>query len=141
MEYGWLMAFIVLIVIEVFTVGLTTIWFALGSLVAYFAHLLGAGTWVQMVLFIIISVVSMILIRPIAIRTLKNKNVKTNVDAIAGKKVKVLKTINNIEAAGEVLIDGIEWTARTEDDTVIEKDEIVEVVRIEGVKAIVKKVE
>lgn len=141
MEAGWLIAFIFFIVFEVITAGLTTVWFAMGSLVAYIAYLLSANIWVQLVIFVVVSALSMILIRPIAIKSLKNRTFKTKIDAMAGKKARVLKTINNIEAEGEVWIEGLEWTARSEDNSVIEKDEIVEIVRIEGVKAIVKRVD
>lgn len=140
MEYGWLIAFLLLVFVELASMGLTTIWFALGALAAYLAQLLNAPVAIQMALFVIVSIVTMIFVRPFAAKFINKNPAKTNVEAIAGKRAKVLVTINNIEGVGTVSIDGLEWTARTEDNTVIEQDEIVEVVRIEGVKAIVKKI-
>ena len=78
--------------------------------------------------------------RPIAVKYINNKAEKTNVDSLIGKKAKVLEDIDNLNAKGQVSIDGMEWTARSEDRSEIKKDALVEVVAIEGVKAIVKQV-
>ena len=78
--------------------------------------------------------------RPIAVKYINNKAEKTNVDSLIGKKARVLEDIDNLNAKGQVYIDGMEWTARSEDGSEIKKDALVEVVAIEGVKAIVKQV-
>jgi membrane protein implicated in regulation of membrane protease activity len=137
-QFTWLIAFIAFLGVELITIGLASIWFAFGALVALIACMLGANTWVQLILFVVVSAASMLLVRPFALRFVNKDVEKTNVEAVAGKTGKVTETINNIEGTGTVFIDGLEWTARTEDDSVtIEKDTIVKVVRIEGVKAIV----
>lgn len=91
-------------------------------------------------MFIIVTVVVLIFLRPIAVKYINNKAEKTNVDSLIGKKAKVLEDIDNLNAKGQVSIDGMEWTARSEDGSEIKKDALVEVVAIEGVKAIVKQV-
>ncbi|MCR5837552.1 MAG: NfeD family protein [Lachnospiraceae bacterium] len=137
-QFTWLIAFIAFLGVELITIGLASIWFALGSLVALAACMLGANMWVQLILFVVVSAASMLLVRPFALRFVNKDVEKTNVEAVTGKTGKVTETINNIEGTGTVFIDGLEWTARTEDDSeTIEKDTIVRVVRIEGVKAIV----
>ena len=93
---------------------------------------------IQSIVFIIVTVVVLIFLRPIAVKYINNKAEKTNVDSLIGKKAKVLEDIDNLNAKGQVSIDGMEWTARSEDGSEIKKDALVEVVAIEGVKAIVK---
>lgn len=95
---------------------------------------------IQSIVFIIVTVVVLIFLRPIAVKYINNKAEKTNVDSLIGKKAKVLEDIDNLNAKGQVSIDGMEWTARSEDGSEIKKDALVEVVAIEGVKAIVKQV-
>lgn len=138
-SWGWLIAFIAFIGIELITMGLTSIWFALGALVAFIAALLAAPVAVQFVLFVVVSVVVLTFVRPFAVKYVNNNTEKTNVESMAGKTGKVIVQINNIEGTGEVLIDGLEWTARTEDDSILNVGDLVTVTRIEGVKAIVKK--
>lgn len=140
MDYiSWLIAFIAFIGVELVTMGLTSIWFGLGALVALIAALLGASTLIQFVLFVIVSTVVMVFVRPFALKYVNKNTEKTNVEAMAGKTGKVTVQVNNIEGTGEVIVDGLEWTARTEDDTILNVGDLVTIVRIEGVKAIVKK--
>ena len=139
MEYGWLIAFFVFMAAELATVGLVSIWFAVGSLVAYVANLLGAGGYLQFGIFMLTSIAIMLLARPFAKEVIDKHKTQTNVDSLPGKKVKVTEEIDNIESKGSVIIDGVEWTARSIDDSVIRKDELVTIDHIEGVKAIVKK--
>ncbi|MBE5959498.1 MAG: NfeD family protein [Lachnospiraceae bacterium] len=137
--FTWLIAFIAFLGVELITIGLASIWFAVGSLCALLALALGANMWVQLGVFFVVSVACMILVRPFAMKYVNKDVEKTNVEAVTGKTGKVVEPINNIEGKGTVLIDGLEWTARTEDeDVTIEADQLVKVVRVEGVKAIVK---
>lgn len=136
----WLILFVVLIVIEALTVGLTTIWFAIGSLVAALLAWLGFGMPIQVIAFIIISVILFVITRPIAMRYFNQNREKTNVESLVGQSALVLETIDNIHGTGKVEVNGLEWTARTPDeDVLIQKDDIVTILRIEGVKLIVEK--
>ena len=138
----WLAVAIVLLVVEIITLGLTTIWFAGGALVACVAAALQADFLVQMILFLVVSVVMLFFTRPVAMRYMNKNRTKTNSESLVGKEAVVLQEINNLKAAGQVQVNGIEWTARADDmEDVIEKGAIVCIKKIEGVKLIVKRKE
>ncbi len=138
----WLAIVIVLLVIEIATLGLTTIWFAGGALVACIAALLHANIWVQIVLFLVVSVLLLFFTRPLAVRYMNKDRTKTNVDSMVGKEAVVTEAIDNLKAQGVVQVNGLEWTARSEESQeVIPKGAIVEVGRVDGVKLIVRKKE
>ena len=138
----WLAVAIVLLVVEIITLGLTTIWFAGGALVACVAAALQADFLVQMMLFLVVSVVMLFFTRPVAMRYMNKNRTKTNSESLVGKEAVVLQEINNLKAAGQVQVNGIEWTARADDmEDVIEKGAVVCIKKIEGVKLIVKRKE
>ena len=138
----WLAVAIVLLVVEIITLGLTTIWFAGGALVACVAAALQADFLVQMMLFLVVSVVMLFFTRPVAMRYMNKNRTKTNSESLVGKEAVVLQEINNLKASGQVQLNGIEWTARAENmEDVIEKGAIVCIKKIEGVKLIVKRKE
>ncbi len=134
----WLGLMIVLLAIEVTTLGLTTLWFAGGSLVAFLAALLHAPVILQVLLFLSVSIVLLFFTRPFAVRYLNKSREKTNVETIIGKEAVVTQEINNLQAKGQVVVGGMEWTARTStNNEVIEKDTIVVIQKVDGVKLIV----
>lgn len=138
----WLAVAIVLLVVEIITLGLTTIWFAGGALVACIAAALQADFLVQVILFLVVSVVLLFFTRPVAVRYMNKNRTKTNAESLMGKEAVVLQEINNLKASGQVQLNGIEWTARAENmEDVIEKGAIVYVKKIEGVKLIVTRKE
>lgn len=134
----WLIIVAVMIVIEIITLGLTTIWFGVGAIGAAIVAWLGYGVWVQIIVFAVLSVVAMAIVRPFAVRYLNKDKEKTNVDDVIGKTAVVTKEINNELATGEVQLNGMSWTARSEDGRIIPEKERVEVVSVQGVKLIVK---
>lgn len=137
--YYWLMLFIVLIAVEIITMGLTTIWFAGGSLIAFFAAIAGINGYVQVILFLVISLMLLIFTRPLVKKQLVTKKEKTNAESLIGKEAVVVEPINNLDNTGKVRIGDIEWTARTVENHIrIENDAIVKILRIEGVKMIVE---
>ena len=123
---------------ELILPGLTTIWFALGSLVMIPLSLLPIPFVIQIVIFLVISVVLLIFTRPFAVKKLKANREKTNVDALIGKKALVVKDISEFEK-GEVKIDGIVWTARSDDAVSIKAGEECFLLRVEGATAVVGK--
>lgn len=142
MEYigwAWLIIIAACVVIEASTLGLTTIWFAIGALVAWFVHLIRLSLQVQIMVFVIVSIACLILTRPIAVKKLKIGKNKTNLDSLIGETAKVENTINNFNNEGYAKIRGQIWSARSIDDEIIEKDELVVVKEIKGVKLIVKR--
>lgn len=139
MEIIWLALTAVLLIIEIVTLGLTTIWFAAGALFAFFAALLGMNQGIQIGVFVVISVVLLFFTRPLAVKYLNTKTIKTNTEALVGKTARVIVDINNLKSQGQVVINGLEWTARSSDDTVVFKiGDAVTIVGIEGVKLIVE---
>lgn len=139
MEIIWLALTAVLLIIEIVTLGLTTIWFAAGALFAFFAALLGMNQGIQIGVFVVVSVVLLFFTRPLAVKYLNTKTIKTNTEALVGKTARVIVDINNLKSQGQVVINGLEWTARSSDDTVIFKiGDAVTIVGIEGVKLIVE---
>lgn len=136
----WLGAFGVLLLIEILTLGLTTIWFAVRALAAFLLTLVNASLAIQIVVFIIVSMVMLIFTRPIMTKYLNKKTTKTNAESLVGRRARVLIPINNLKSEGQVMVNGMEWTARsTKDEVTFQKDEMVHIVGISGVKLIVEK--
>nr|WP_143524579.1 NfeD family protein [Roseburia sp. 499] len=134
----WLAIIVVMAIIEIITLGLTTIWFAGGALIAFIASLFGVSLPIQIVLFVIVSLVLLVFTRPFAVKFVNKNQTRTNAESLIGKSAIVLEDINNLKAEGAVSVNGQEWTARAVDDTVITKDTVVEIVEIKGVKLMVK---
>ena len=133
----WLAALIALLVLEAATVGLVSLWFALGALAALVTSFFVYNIWVQFGVFLAVSLVSLLIIRPLARRYVTPRQVATNADRAVGAEGVVTEAIDNLKAAGQVSVRGAVWTARTEDDAVIPAGTTVRVLRIEGVKLIV----
>lgn len=139
-EIFWLGAFGVLLLIEILTIGLTTIWFAVGALAAFLLALVQVPLMIQIVVFIVVSVVMLVFTRPIMTKYLNKKTTKTNAESLVGRKARVLIPINNLKSEGQVMVNGMEWTARsTKDEVTFQKDEMVRIAGISGVKLIVEK--
>lgn len=136
---SWLLLAAIFIVIELVSLGLTSIWFAGGAFVAAIAAVAGANMVVQVVLFAIVSIVLVVLTRPLAMKHLNNKTEKTNVEGLIGMNAVVLQEINNLQETGQAKINGMEWTARAKDNKdVIPVGTVVKIVEIQGVKLIVE---
>jgi len=133
----WLGIAVVLAVIEAFTLGLTTIWFAIAALVLVFLSFLPIPIVYQVMIFLVISAVLLVFTRPLAIKKFKTGKVKTNVDSLAGKHALVTKQITEFDR-GEVKLNGQIWSAKSEDGSSLAEGTRCEVVRIEGVQAIVR---
>lgn len=133
----WLVAVIAFIILEASTYQMVCVWFIVGSIGGMIASMLGAGFWVQMTVFLVVSIVLLILMRPLAMKRLNSHKVKTNADSLIGKKVLITETVDNTKATGQGKIDGAVWTVRSSDGSVIEEGEVAEIKKIEGVKLIV----
>lgn len=135
----WLVSFVVFLIVEIATVSLVSVWFAGGALVAFVVNLIGFNIWVQIVAFVAGSLILLALTRPMAARFINKGLVKTNVEETVGKTVKVIENIDNINETGKVMLNGVEWMARsTEDDVPYEAGMLVTVSEVQGVKLIVK---
>ena len=134
----WLLLFVVLIIIELLTVNLTTIWFAFGSLVAYILSFFVSDIMIQTIIFLVSSIILLIFTRPIVKKFLLNKEVKTNADMLIGKTCVVTKEITKNET-GEVKVNGQYWSAKANKKTKAGSE--AKILSIEGVKLIVKEKE
>lgn len=138
----WLIAFVILIGIELLTMALTTIWFAGGAMVGFLLSLCGVPVEVQLGAFVAVSFLLLFLTRPFAARCINSGTVKTNVESLAGKQARVTDRIDNDQGTGAAVVNGQEWTARAlEDHQVYEPGTLVTIQEIQGVKLIVTKTE
>lgn len=137
--YYWLIIFVVALIAEIVTMGLTSIWFAGGALVAWIANILGFGTGIQIAVFIVASTLFLILTRPLAVKFFNKEREKTNAESLIGECALVLEDIDTLQAKGRVEIRGMEWSAKTDaPDGKIPKNTVVVVDGIQGVKLIVR---
>ena len=136
----WLIAMIVLLIVEAVVPGLVSIWFALGALAALIAAILHAPMRLQLVWFFVVSIAALVLTRPLAKKYVNSRVKPTNADMILGKECVVTEEIDNIRGTGAVTVGGKVWTARMENDgETAAVGEVLKTLRIEGVKLIVSK--
>ena len=135
----WIAAAVIFFVIEVLTSQIVTIWFAVGSIGAIFANVLKAETIWQIVVFAVLSLITLLIARPYMKKFTQTKVQPTNADMCIGSKAVVTEDIDNTKGTGQVKIKGAVWSAKSNDEEVISKDSIVIVKSISGVKLIVEK--
>ncbi len=139
MTFFWLILFIVLVIAELSTMGLTTIWFAGGALIATLAAIFGANEGVQILLFLLISILLLIFTRPIAVKYFNKDRARTNVESYIGRQVIVISEIDNLQGIGQVTLGGQEWTARSAQDGIVLPVGAVGIVKyVDGVKLIIE---
>lgn len=135
----WIILAAVFLAVEFGTVALISAWFVVGALAAMLADLLGAVLWLQVLVFALVSLLMLLLLRPILRRYVDPHKVPTNVDALIGKDGLVTEPINNLEGTGTVKLDGLTWSARSDDGSPIPASTVVTVAAVQGVKLIVKR--
>lgn len=139
MTFVWIAAIVVFGIAEAATAGLVSIWFVAGAVAALLSLELGAVLWLQIVVFLAVSIAALVATRPLAHKMLDKTIVPTNADRVLHHTAKVTETIDNENTTGAVYIDGKTWTARSEDGDVIARGSMVTIVRMEGVKLFVRK--
>ncbi len=140
MAIVWLILMIVLVVVEIVTLGLVCIWFAIGALFAAVVAVFGGPWWLQLIAFVVVSAITLIFTKPIAKKYFTDKIQKTNSEDLIGKKVMITEAVDNVRATGVAIASGLEWTARSKEDSItFEKGEFGVVHAIEGVKLILIK--
>ena len=137
----WLVLMVVFLIAEAVTVATISLWFAAGALVALLVSLLGLQVWLQVVLFLLVSGVLLACLRPMVKRHFTPKLTRTNVDVIVGTRGMVTAEIDNVCAAGQVKLNGMEWTARSTTGQIIPAGTLIRVDRVEGVKVFVSPAE
>ena len=138
MTFVWIAAIVIFGIAEAATAGLVSIWFVAGAVVALLARELRAVLWLQIVVFLAVSIAALIATRPLAHKMLDKAIVPTNADRVLGGLARVTERIDNDVPTGAVYIDGKTWSARSSSGESIEPDTIVRVVRMEGVKLYVE---
>ncbi|HEY8364141.1 MAG TPA: NfeD family protein [Haloplasmataceae bacterium] len=137
---AWFILAILLFFIEANTFNLITVWFAFGALGAMLVSIIVPDWyWLQIIVFLVISILMIFTIRNYAVKKFKTQSIKTNINSLIGKHVIVTERIEEFKY-GQVKVDGNYWTAKSENGETIEKDETVEIVEVSGVKLIVRKV-
>ncbi|WP_253672273.1 NfeD family protein [Treponema sp. OMZ 855] len=136
----WFGIAVICAVIEGMTLGLTTVWFSLSAVLMIFISMLHPPFYAQCILFALVALLLLFFTRPIALKFLHTKRVKTNADSLIGKKALVLQTITEFEK-GQVKINGMVWTAASTGGADIPTGDECIIEKIEGVTLIVKKIE
>ncbi len=137
MAIMWLVLLILFLVAEGATAAITTIWFAVGALVAMLSAIFGLELWVQIMLFVVVSVGLLLALRPLLKKFISPKKTATNIDSVIGSQGVVQERIDNVSGTGKVKLSGMEWTARSTSGEVIAAGVQIKVDRIEGVKVFV----
>lgn len=139
MTVVWLVILVALVVIELLTMGLTTVWFAGGALVASLASLLHLPVILQMILFLVVSALLLYFTRPIAVKYFNKDRVRTNAESLVGRQAIVISEIDNLQGIGQVTVGGQEWTARTTQEGIsLPVGSVVVIRAISGVKLMVE---
>ena len=133
----WIALAVIFGVVEAATAQIVTIWFAVGSVGALIANVVGAGTTIQLVVFVAVSILTLIIARPYLKKFTRTEMQRTNADRCIGETAIVTEEINNTQGTGQVKVGGNIWTARSRNSAIIPADEKVIVEKIEGVKLIV----
>lgn len=136
----WLVILVVCIAVEACTMGLATIWFAGGALVAAIIAYFGGNIWLQLMAFLIVSLLLVIFTRPVAVKYFNKDRAKTNVESMIGRQAIVVGEIDNLQGIGRVTVAGNEWSARSvEEEGKIAVGTVVVVEAVNGVKLMVRK--
>ena len=136
----WLIVALATLVIEFATMGqLVSIWFSVGALAAYLVSFLSPGFGIELVVFIVVSLLAFAGLRPFALKYLTPKPTRTNADRLIGMRTKLVEEIYP-DKWGAVILEGIRWSCLDEKRQGIPKDSLVEVVAFEGAKAVVRQV-
>lgn len=139
MTVFWLVVLVALVVIELLTMGLTTVWFAGGALIATIAALFHAPVALQAILFLLVSALLLFFTRPLAVKYFNKDRVRTNAESLVGRQAIVISEIDNLQGIGQVNVGGMEWSARTRtDDEKLPVGTVATVLAINGVKLIVE---
>ena len=135
----WIVVMIATIVIEAATMGLTTIWFTGGALIALIVEMLNGSVYLQILAFLVISLFLLCFTRPVAVKYFNRERTRTNLDGLIGKQAVVIVSIHNLNETGRVVVEGKEWMARSTDvSRTFEEGEIVRIQSIQGVKLMVE---
>ncbi len=135
----WVIVAVVALIVEIISLGLSSIWFTGGAIISAIVSYAGGPLWLQVVLFIGVSTLLLLTMRPLAQKKLRLGQEKTNTDSLIGRTEKVLKTVDNGEGTGMLKIGDVEWRAVSEDGSVIPEGTLVKIERLEGTRLYVRR--
>lgn len=138
MEVLWIIAVVFFALVEAFTIGMVSIWFAVGALIAFVLALFDVSVILQIATFILVSVISFLLLRKVALKSVTGSRTQTDIGRIIGKEVIITKTVDNLKNTGSAKINDVEWRVQSATGEIIDEGKIATVEKIEGVKLIVK---
>lgn len=139
MLWIWIGLIVIFVIVEAATVQLVTVWFAVGGIAGLISYAFGLEIWMQILIFAVVSAVALAVTRPFVKRFTKGRKQPTNADRYIGQEATVTEPISNELSKGAVRIGGLEWMARTVDNSEVDKGERVTVEAIEGAKLLVKR--
>ena len=137
MALVWAAAVVLFGILEAATVNLVSLWFIAGALASLVAALVGAPLWLQILLFFAVSIVLLAALRPLVKKYVAPRVIRTNADSLVGQEAVVTETIDNLNAQGQVKVNGMYWTARSTDSALISQGATVVIRSIQGVKVLV----
>ena len=138
MEVLWIIAVVFFALVEAFTIGMVSIWFAVGALFAFVLALFDVSVTLQITAFVLVSVISFLLLRKVALRAVTGSRTQTDIGRIIGKEVIITQTVDNLNNTGTAKINDVEWKVQSSTGEIINEGKIATVEKIEGVKLIVK---
>ncbi len=137
-QWFWIEALVLFTIFEACTSSLLAVWFMGGCLVAYVLALCSVPVWIQVAVFVVVSLVLLLLLRPLLQKTVQKHKVATNADSLVGRIVPVIEDIDNFYGKGAVRVAGVEWTAFSNDGKPIAKDSAVKILSVNGAKLCVE---
>lgn len=143
-EYGWVLwitAMVLFGIMEAATVNMVSIWFVGGALAALIVQMLGGGVWLQLGVFLAVSIALLACLRPFVKRFVSPRRTATNADMSIGRQAYLTETVDNLRETGTLKLDGKEWTVRSVGGEVIPEGALVRIVRLQGVKLYVEPVD
>ena len=134
----WLIASGIFFIGEIMTVGFLLFWFGIASLISMVVSFFTSNLVIQMVVFLVSSVILILATKPFVKKFMNKKNIATNAYSLIGKTGLVIQEIDNVKCIGQIKVGGEVWSAQSEDNSVIPVNTEIELTKIDGVKAIVK---
>lgn len=135
----WTAAIVLFLIIEALTTAIVSIWFSIGSLAALIACALGADIYVQVLVFVLFSVVSIVCLRKIAVKKSRIGNERINLERIVGQNIVITQAVDNTLGSGMAKINDVEWRVISDNGEIIDAGEVATVVSIDGVKLVARK--
>jgi len=141
MQWVWVAALVLFTLAEAATGAIVSLWFMGGSLVAFLLAMFGLPIWLQILCFVVVSLVLLLLLRPYLRKIVEDRKVPTNADSLVGKVILVTEDIDNLHNKGVVRVQGVDWAAFSTDGKPIAKETPVRILSVHGTRLCVEPAE